>query len=108
MERKCTRDYRKGNIQWKRNLLEHAQTVQLVELVVDSNDLVLFAVEAVKDHGLLVNSRSNKSMVKRSTVHYVVVMLWKTIVMLNVISETIWSKGSWAVSTSHSCHSALD
>jgi len=40
--------------------------------------------------------------------HSVVVMLWKTIVVLNVISEAIWSKGSWAVATSHSCHSALD
>jgi len=45
-----------GQNQLKRHLLEHAQTVQLMELVVDSNDLVVFAVEAVEDHGLLVNS----------------------------------------------------
>ena len=108
MGRKCTRDYRNGSEKIGKNLLEHAQAIQLMELVVNCNDLVIFAVEAVKDHGLLVNSLGNESMVKRSTVHSVVVMLWKTIVMLNVISEAVWSKGSWAVATSHSCHSALD
>ena len=81
-----------------------------MELVVHCHNLWVFSVKAIKDHSFLVNSRGDELVVERSRVHVVVMVLIVPIVMLQIVSEAIWSERGWTVatSTSHCCHAALD
>ena len=81
----------------------------MVEVVINFDHSVLFSVKAVEDQGLLVDTLSDELMVQRSAVNVVVVVVSKTGVVLNNISEAVRGKWCWSVmATSNSCNAAFD
>lgn len=78
----------------------------MVELVVHCDHLMVLSVQAVEDKGLLV-AGSDKLMVQRGGVNGVMVMLRKAGVVLHHISQAVWSKWGWSVTTSHGSQTGL-
>lgn len=78
----------------------------MVELVVHCDHLMVLSVQAVEDKGLLV-AGSDKLMVQRGGVNGVMVMLRKAGVVLHHISQAVWSKRGWSVTTSHGSQTGL-
>ena len=107
MARKCTRDYRNKTFKFQ-YLLEHAEAIEVMELIVNSDNLVILTMEAVEDHGLLVNSLGNEFVIEGGAVNGVVVVFWETGVVLHDSGKTVGSNWSWAVATSHGSHAGLD
>ena len=79
----------------------------MMELVVNSDDLVVLSVEAVEHHGLLVNSCGDELVVQWRAVNGVVMVLCKPGVVLHNISKAVRGNRSWTVTTSSGSHTVL-